>query len=304
MEARPRGSSITEPPQSPALPDVQFVNSVPEDLVCGICLAAAQDAVVTEECGHLFCRDCITQAMVRKKECPVDRTPLSLDHIHKDVRSQRKIKELVVFCPQKGLGCAWTGAYSDVERHVPKCEFTAVACPFESHGCNVQCSRKQLGEHINTGSQHHLVLLCASMIRMQEDMLTLTQQLEIHSRHEKQYIWVIPGFDTKRGPVYSPKFMQRGFMWYLGVDSEGPDQHAGVYLFAEGHNRRVDFKLTLFHSEESRDKVHMVSDWRKDYKGKGWGPLKFIDRANLASSGFVSNGCIRVGLRMECDAYD
>ena len=61
-----------------------------------------------------------------------------------------------------------------------------------------------------------------------------------------RFIWVIPNFESKRGPVYSRKFTAKTLQWYLGVDFEGPDQHAGVYLFAEGHSRRVDFKLILF----------------------------------------------------------
>ncbi len=35
----------------------QFVEPVPEDYQCHICLMAARDAVVTEQCGHLFCQE-------------------------------------------------------------------------------------------------------------------------------------------------------------------------------------------------------------------------------------------------------
>ena len=43
--------------------DVPFCDPVPEDFQCGICFTAARDAVVTEECGHLFCRAVSTQVV-------------------------------------------------------------------------------------------------------------------------------------------------------------------------------------------------------------------------------------------------
>eukprot|EP00759_Apiculatamorpha_spiralis_P026216 PhF_6_TR29305/c0_g1_i1/m.42970 len=283
---------------------VLYVEDIPDELMCGICHQAAVEAVITEECGHLYCNTCITAALEKRPECPMDRNPLTLQGVHKDVRSQRRIKELQVYCSNKAAGCTWKGAHNDRDRHIPKCDHNPIPCPFESFGCPSLCPRKAVAEHIQQSTQQHLVLLGAAMQRAQEDMQILQQQMEVLRRGDRQYVWIVPNFMNRKGPLYSAKFNLRGCLWYLGIDAEGPDQHAGVYLFAEGHSRRVDYKLTLYHAEESKDKVHNVADWRKDYKGKGWGPLKFIDRPNLAGSGFLVDGCIRIGLRMECEAYD
>ena len=286
------------------LADIPFVESVSEDLQCGICYSAAMDPVVTEECGHLFCRECLTTALERKKECPIDRIPLTLNDIRKDVRTARRINALSVHCIHRKHSCPWTGSLSDLDRHIDKCEYATVKCPFSCHGCEAVLSRKTLSQHIETSVNAHILLLCSATARLQEENMALTQQVDILQRDDLRFTWVITNFDGKRGPVYSRKFSGRGAMWYLGVDFEGPEQHAGVYLFAEGHQKRVDFKLILFNQDPPKDKIHIVNDWAADYKGKGWGPLKFINRSNLANSGFVVNGCVRIGVEIETDPFD
>eukprot|EP01006_Ploeotia_vitrea_P047453 TRINITY_DN67129_c7_g3_i1.p1 TRINITY_DN67129_c7_g3~~TRINITY_DN67129_c7_g3_i1.p1 ORF type:complete len:286 (+),score=3.14 TRINITY_DN67129_c7_g3_i1:69-926(+) len=284
--------------------DVPFVDTVPVDYQCGICFNAAKDAAVTEECGHLFCKQCILQALERKKECPVCRTPLSYELVRKDVRTQRKILGLPVFCFNKKGGCAWKGCLSDLDKHCDKCEYATVKCPFTPHGCEFVVTRKTLSDHIQTNSTSHLLLLCTALAKLQEEVMAIQQELDIIQRSDERFIWVIANFESKRGPVYSRKFTAKGLLWYLGVDFEGPDQHAGVYLFAEGHTRRVDFKLILFNIDPNKDKIHTVNDWSVDFKGKGWGPLKFINRTNLEDTGFLVNNCVRIGVEVESDPFE
>lgn len=294
-----RSTTATLPPQ-----EVPFTESVPDDLQCGICFSAAMDPVVTEDCGHLFCRECILAALERKKECPIDRSPLTINDVRKDVRTLRKIHSLAVHCHNKSSGCVWSGAFSDLERHSERCDFATVKCPFAVHGCDAVVSRKTLQEHMAASSNAHLLLMCSVTARLAEENTSIQQELDILQREDMRFIWVITNFDAKRGPVYSRKFSARGLMWYLGVDFEGPEKHAGVYLFAEGHQRRVDFKLILFNQDAARDKVHVVNDWASDYKGKGWGPLKFIDRSQLLTSGFVVNGCVRIGVEIDGEPFE
>lgn len=286
------------------LPEVPFIETIPEDVQCQICLGASMEATVTEDCGHLFCRDCIETAMERKKECPVCRAALSLAELRKDVRAQRRVMSLTTACFNKRSGCPWKGVYSDLEKHNDKCEFATVKCPFAQHGCDAIVTRKSVQDHMTTSVPQHLLLVCNAVTRLSEENLAMQQELELLQREDVRFVWIIPNFEAKKGPLYSRKFSARGHFWYLGVDFEGPDQHAGVYLFAEGHTRRVDFKLLLYNQDSARDKVHQVNDWAPDYKGKGWGPLKFIDRSTIASSGFVVNGCVRIGAELESEPFD
>ncbi len=289
---------------SSAAVEVPFAEPVPEDLQCGICLQAATDPVVTEDCGHLFCRDCIATALERKRECPIDRQPLTINQVRKDVRTLRKVMSLQTYCLNKRSGCNWVGSYSDLDKHVDRCDYSTVRCPFAPHGCDAAVTRKTLAEHLSGSVPQHLMLMCQVTARLLEDNAALQQELDLIQRDDQRFVWVIPNFENKRGPVYSRKFCARGLMWYLGVDFEGPDQHAGEYLSAEGHQRRVDFKLLLLNVDPARDKEHSVNDWHPDYKGKGWGPLKFIDRLTIAQAGFVVNGCVRIGAEIEGDPFD
>eukprot|EP00993_Chasmostoma_nieuportense_P002287 NODE_3097_length_1030_cov_32.193798_g2953_i0.p1 GENE.NODE_3097_length_1030_cov_32.193798_g2953_i0~~NODE_3097_length_1030_cov_32.193798_g2953_i0.p1 ORF type:complete len:248 (-),score=64.75 NODE_3097_length_1030_cov_32.193798_g2953_i0:96-839(-) len=221
-----------------------------------------------------------------------------------DVRTQRKIQALPTSCYNKKSGCSWRGCLSDLEKHGEKCDFASVKCPFTAHSCEAIVTRKTLGDHIQSNITSHLLLMCSSLSKLQEENMALQQELDILQRPDERFVWVIPNFESKRGPVYSRKFSAKALQWYLGVDFEGPDQHAGVYLFAEGHNRRVDFKLLLFNVDPHKDKIHTVNDWSLDFKGKGWGPLKFINRSNLEETGFLVNNCVRIGVEVESDPFE
>eukprot|EP01061_Rhynchopus_euleeides_P010509 TRINITY_DN1997_c1_g1_i2.p2 TRINITY_DN1997_c1_g1~~TRINITY_DN1997_c1_g1_i2.p2 ORF type:complete len:305 (+),score=104.89 TRINITY_DN1997_c1_g1_i2:250-1164(+) len=285
--------------------EIPFVDVVPEDLQCGICFGPCLEPHVTEECGHLFCKGCVSTALEVKSECPICRVSVTQDQVRKDVRTQRKIAGLHVFCKyRKAGGCTWQGVLSDLERHAEKCDHALVPCPFTAHGCDMTVTRNSLAEHLQTAMSSHMVLAASALTRLQEEQLTLQQEIEILQRHDQRFIWVIPNFMYRKAPAYSRKFTAKSHQWYLGVDFDGPDQHAGVYLFADGHNRRVDYKLILFNQDPRKDKNHSVNDWTAEYKGKGWGPLKFIDRPNLGGTGFLVNGCVRLAVEVEGLPFD
>ena len=286
-----------------SLSDVPFL-SVPDDLLCAICLCAASEPVVTEECGHLFCRACILTALERKSQCPIDRNPLTAAEVRKDVRTQRKIASLRTRCPNHAEGCAWVGELSDMQGHCDNCEFSVFKCGFVMVGCDADVTRKSVLEHSKSHLNHHLALLCRTAARLSEENTALRQELDLMQRDTHRFTWVVTMFSARRGPFYSRKFFARGLQWYLGVDFEGPDHHAGVYVFAEGHTKRVDFKLVLLNQDPRKDRIHIVNDWAVDYKGKGWGPLKFIDRTILGNSGFLVSGSVRIQVEMTSEPYD
>ena len=149
----------------------------------------------------------------------------------------------------------------------------------------------------------HMSLTSSVLTRLTEENIALQQEVELLQRDDR-FVWVIPHFEQKRAPLYSRKFMCKAHYWYLGVDFEGSDDFAGVYLFAEGHTKRVNFKLILYNADSSKDKVHVVNDWAVDYKGKGWGPLKFVNRSLSVQTGFLVNGCIRIGVEIEAQPFE
>ena len=49
------------------------------------------------------------------KICPVDNSPLTLDHIFRDAFCNREILDLECYCNCKPLGCEWTGQLRNME---------------------------------------------------------------------------------------------------------------------------------------------------------------------------------------------
>ena len=41
--------------------DCDFINEVPEDLICSVCHFALKEPVQLEVCGHGMCRSCFNQ---------------------------------------------------------------------------------------------------------------------------------------------------------------------------------------------------------------------------------------------------
>ena len=343
------------------LPPVEslLTERCPDDLQCQICMETAHDPIVTDRCGHLFCKDCIVRSLREVgPQCPVDRYPLEDKDLRPDVRSKRRILELRCVCcnsEQGGQGdgeCEWAGSVGDLASHLKVCGHGSVGCPFAIHGCPAtSIAKKDLATHLETSANAHLMFMCESLCKLQEchshlqdDHTALQQEVEISHRRGQsdvvsflshqtlplaahngprmshvdelrcaarspsltsRFVWVIPQFNSAHNrPLYSRKFFAKGYQWYLGADFDDAGDHAGVYLYAEGHTKRINFRLLQFHVDPSKDQVHVVNDWAPSFKGKGWGPLKFINRRTIATTGFLVKGCLRVGVEMDAEAYD
>ncbi|KAJ7680477.1 hypothetical protein DFH06DRAFT_419078 [Mycena polygramma] len=89
------------------------------------------EPVTTRTCSHTFCRDCIVQAISHARQCPVDRSVLSVDDLlpaNSIIRSL--VDELVVECIHRTSGCTHTCQRQSLATHViDACPFGRVACP-------------------------------------------------------------------------------------------------------------------------------------------------------------------------------
>ena len=70
----------------------RFENSeqIDKDLICSICTDVLQDPVYFRQCEHCFCRQCITQSLKIRKECPLDRNSCKLRDLKPIVRFMKK----------------------------------------------------------------------------------------------------------------------------------------------------------------------------------------------------------------------
>ncbi|XP_075399697.1 E3 ubiquitin-protein ligase LNX [Tenrec ecaudatus] len=76
-----------------------YTQDVDDDLICHICLQALLDPLDTP-CGHTYCTFCLTNFLVEKDFCPVDRKPLVLQHCKKSsILVHKLLNKLLVTCP-------------------------------------------------------------------------------------------------------------------------------------------------------------------------------------------------------------
>lgn len=102
-----------------------FIEELPEDLKCPICLQLLKDPVQTT-CGHRFCAQCISH--VYNLLCPIDRTELKRENIFPDNAVKMAINKLRVRCPYHKQGCKWEGDLSDKSAHLLMCEYSSREC--------------------------------------------------------------------------------------------------------------------------------------------------------------------------------
>ena len=98
--------------------DYNFVKPIPDRLLCNVCQLPCREPQQTRECGHLFCKSCIKKWMsftTGSHDCPVCRKkPFTM---FPQLKDDREIKALKVYCPNKSDGCTWTGELVNIIEH-------------------------------------------------------------------------------------------------------------------------------------------------------------------------------------------
>mmetsp|Transcript_56390 Transcript_56390/g.138553 ORF Transcript_56390/g.138553 Transcript_56390/m.138553 type:complete len:159 (-) Transcript_56390:217-693(-) len=61
-----------------------------EEFCCPICFSMVQDAMMTQ-CGHVFCSDCISECLSRKKQCPNCNQPQTKEKLVKNHHADRVV---------------------------------------------------------------------------------------------------------------------------------------------------------------------------------------------------------------------
>nr|XP_004038728.1 E3 ubiquitin-protein ligase LNX isoform X2 [Gorilla gorilla gorilla]XP_055241790.1 E3 ubiquitin-protein ligase LNX isoform X2 [Gorilla gorilla gorilla] len=93
-----------------------YPEEVDDDLICHICLQALLDPLDTP-CGHTYCTLCLTNFLVEKDFCPMDRKPLVLQHCKKSsILVNKLLNKLLVTCPFREH-CTQVLQRCDLEHH-------------------------------------------------------------------------------------------------------------------------------------------------------------------------------------------
>ncbi|RDX44867.1 hypothetical protein OH76DRAFT_1537879 [Lentinus brumalis] len=124
-----------------------YVDTPNVNLTCCICRSPFVEPCTTRTCCHTFCYECIAQAIAINRQCPIDRTPLTLhDLVPADPVIRNLVDESIVRCPQEHLGCSYTCQRLLLPIHLSEsCSYVEVGCP--NRRCNEQVLRKDVKEH-------------------------------------------------------------------------------------------------------------------------------------------------------------
>ncbi len=83
-----------------------------------------------------------------------------------DIISDKKL----VHCPNLSIGCQLLVERGKTKQHMSVCEFTEVACAYESLGCGVKMMRKDIEKHEANVSVAHFQMM-DKIVKLQSEML-------------------------------------------------------------------------------------------------------------------------------------
>ena len=175
---------------------IEFVEPLPNELQCPLCLEFLKEPTLTSCCGHHFCRECIDHAIARSHVCPLCNNQAFQTLINKE--KQRLVNALKVYCKWKSRGCEWVGELGRLDHHLDveegDCGCVEVECEFGPVGCVAKLPRKDLQRHKEENVHKHLVLMSVMSLKsndafvkeLREQRVEFQQQLkqkneEIHT---------------------------------------------------------------------------------------------------------------------------
>ena len=119
-----------------------FVEDLPKQYECPICLMAMREPHIVNCCGQKYCKTCIEQVGKDDKPCPVCSQTFTT-MIERAL--EREILGLNVYCEKREEGCKWIGELKQLKNHLDKdCPHVTVECPL---GCGLEMKREALDMH-------------------------------------------------------------------------------------------------------------------------------------------------------------
>jgi hypothetical protein len=149
-----------------------FTTQPPDSCICAICHDVFKDPICFKQyCGHTFCDECARDI----RSCPTCRK--EVNGTVPNFFARETIGALEVNCPTQfednqsskrvrgnegeaiptSDGCGWVGKCESLHVHEKDCQFKLVTCEIE--GCDHQCRRKDMANHISGDIVHHMKLM-------------------------------------------------------------------------------------------------------------------------------------------------
>lgn len=111
-----------------------YLNS---EYICTICCNILIDASI-DDCGHLFCKQCIKKHLNIIQACPISGHKLVIESINRLPYKNQIIMQKEVFCSNKDYECEWRGPLNMLNNHLKlQCQFQLLRCPYSLCGESV-----------------------------------------------------------------------------------------------------------------------------------------------------------------------
>ena len=125
----------------------EFLDPVSDDLYCKKCTLVARKLSISTCCGESFCQSCIADTQKEGKPCPV--CGEKDYNIVGQVKSQKRINCLQVYCSMKERGCDWSGTLEQLDTHLDpdqdNCQYVDTKCPLN---CHMTIPKDKVEQHV------------------------------------------------------------------------------------------------------------------------------------------------------------
>ena len=125
----------------------EFIDSVFDDLYCKKCTLVARRLTITTCCGESFCQACISDTHKQGNPCPV--CGEKDYNIVGQVKNQKRINCLLIYCSMKERGCNWSGTLEQLGTHLDpdqdNCQYVDTKCPLN---CQQTISKNKVEQHV------------------------------------------------------------------------------------------------------------------------------------------------------------
>ena len=98
-----------------------------DEVSCAICHGVFNDPVTVDCCQQSFCRQCITQWISTKNNCPTDRTTLTRDMLKPVPKALNNlIQQFGIKCMYESDGCSMVATIGTLDSHLNTCQFNPI----------------------------------------------------------------------------------------------------------------------------------------------------------------------------------
>ncbi len=108
------GNQSSEMSRKGTLVELTFVSAIPKSLMCTYCHQLSRRPCHVTCCSSPYCLDCVELLNLTTKKCAKVNCGKEFDIVTDD-DIERRIKQVIVYCPRQENGCNWIGSIEDLE---------------------------------------------------------------------------------------------------------------------------------------------------------------------------------------------